>query len=178
MQDRAEVDIYLEPPLRESEETGAHDFIGKVARVLEKAQFRVTYRDIGGSVRAPDALSLSHMSPAPTTRGLIFRRCYHYPFWQIEARPERWSWDVALGEFDPALIDPFKAQRFLPFLAEAPVWQCTRANAQRQANLCSPAGPLVAAAILPILQPHRDAGAYTCPVHLPHCGRAASKRDL
>ena len=115
MQDRAEVDIYLEPPLRESAEIGAHNFIGKVARVLEKAQFRVTYRDIGGSVSAPDALTLSHMTPAPTTRGLIFRRCYDYPFWQIEARPERWLWDVALGEFDPALIDPIEAQRFYRF---------------------------------------------------------------
>jgi hypothetical protein len=115
MQDHAQVDIYLEPPLRQSAEAGTHNFIGKLARVLENAQFRVTYRDIGAPARAADALSLSHMAPAPTSRGLVFRRCYYYPFWQIEARPERWLWDVAVAEFDPSGVDPKQAQRFYSF---------------------------------------------------------------
>ncbi|WOI15899.1 hypothetical protein [Sulfitobacter sp. LC.270.F.C4] len=46
---------------------------------------------------------------------MVFRRCYHYPFWQIEARPERWLWDVAQAKFDPALVNPDEAKRFYRF---------------------------------------------------------------
>ncbi len=115
MQDRAHVDIYLEPPLRESAEAGAHNFIGKVAHVLENAQLRVTYRNIDDPLGDPNGLSLTHMAPAPTAHGLVFRRCYYYPFWQIEARQERWLYDVAQSKFDPANIDPEAASRFYKF---------------------------------------------------------------
>jgi len=125
MQDRARVDIYLEPALRESAEAGAHNFIRRVTHVLENARFRVAFRDSGGPVRDPDGYALSHMTPAPTARGLVFRRCYHYPFWQIEARPERWLWDVAQAQFNPAQVQAKAAGQFYRFwqnrlFAEAP----------------------------------------------------------
>ncbi|MEX3316159.1 hypothetical protein [Sulfitobacter sp. PS-8MA] len=115
MQVHAPVDIYLEAPLRESAEAGAHNFIAKMTQALENARFRVAYRDIDGPVQDRGALSLSHMAPAPTARGLLFRRCYHYPFWQIEARPERWLWDVAQAQFDPAQVQAKAAAQFYRF---------------------------------------------------------------
>lgn len=101
MADQKTLCIRLEEPLRRSAEAGEHNFINLVAQVTEKARFRVEFCDISESPRQANAYSLTHMMPPPDDRGLVFRRVYQYPFWQIENTAERWDWDVARAAFDP-----------------------------------------------------------------------------
>ncbi|WP_299562948.1 hypothetical protein [uncultured Sulfitobacter sp.] len=108
-----DVTFYMEPDLRESAAAGKHNFIGKVASVLQNAGIRVTYRDFGAPHRG--GYSLSHMKEPPDPQGLVFRRVYHYPFWQIERSAARWQWDVACANFDGEDIDRAEADRFYTF---------------------------------------------------------------
>lgn len=48
---------------------------------------------------------------APPAGGLVFRRAYLQPFWNIERVAERWDWPVAQASFDPATVNPAKAAR-------------------------------------------------------------------
>lgn len=107
--------FHLEHDLRQSAASGNHPFIAKMALVLESAQFRVEYREHGDTNRNDDTYVLSHMKLPPTKRGLVFRRVYEYPFWQIEASAERWLWDVAKAKFDPTRISGSKAAQFYTF---------------------------------------------------------------
>lgn len=109
------VHFLLEPDLRKAAQAGAHPFIAKMALVLESASFRVAYRDHGDTDRSPETYTLGHMKVPPSQRGLIFRRVYEYPFWQIEGSAERWEWDVAKARFDPALVSKQDAAPFYAF---------------------------------------------------------------
>lgn len=106
--------IYLEEPLRKSAEAGEHNFINLVFQVAEKSRFRVEFRDLSDQTRDPNAHTLTHMAAPVGDRGLVFRRVYQYPFWQIEASAERWEWDVAHATFDPDAAAP-DAVRFYRF---------------------------------------------------------------
>lgn len=108
------VRMYLEPPLRKSAEAGEHNFINLILEVLKNAQFRVEFCDTSDIGVHTDRYSLSHMKEPPNTRGLVLRRAYYYPFWQIEQTNERWHWDVAKATFDPSLITT-DAARFYRF---------------------------------------------------------------
>lgn len=110
MTDEHPLRIYLEEPLRKSAEAGEHNFINIIVEVLENARFRVEFCDISEVETHADGYSLSHMREPPNPRGLVFRRAYHYPFWQIEQTNERWNWDVAKASFDPDLTAPDAAQ--------------------------------------------------------------------
>lgn len=112
MADQKILRICLEDPLRRSAEAGEHNFINLVTQVAEKARFRVEFSDIPG--QASHTYSLTHMAPPPNDLGLVFRRVYQYPFWQIEATAERWDWDVARASFDPDAVAP-DAARFYRF---------------------------------------------------------------
>jgi hypothetical protein len=108
--------FYLEPDLCRSAQAGEHPFIGKMAKVFEKSQYRVDFC-LHGNV-PPDsdgAYSLSHMKEPPNARGLTFRRVYEYPFWQIEQTAERWRWDVAQTQFDVARVEGTEAKRFFTY---------------------------------------------------------------
>ena len=109
-----ELCIYLEPDLRKSAEAGAHNFINLVQETAEKSLFRVTFHDHPAAQGDNDTYTLSHMAAPPVDRGLVFRRAYHYPFWQIEATTQRWNWDVAKANFDPAIARP-DARRFYSY---------------------------------------------------------------
>jgi hypothetical protein len=106
------VHILLEPGLLESALAGNHPFIAKMALVLESAGFRVEYRLHGDQNRTDQTYVLSHMKPPPGSRGLIFRRVYEYPFWQIDSSASRWEWDVAKASYDPAAVSGAEAARF------------------------------------------------------------------
>ena len=114
MNDDQTVCIYLEEPLLKSAEAGEHNFINLVVDVLKNARFRVDFCDIEGMGTQAGVYSLSHMVEPPDAHGLVFRRVYHYPFWQIEQTNERWHWDVAKAPFDPNLTAP-DAARFYRF---------------------------------------------------------------
>lgn len=114
MTDRYPVRIYLEPPLCKSAQSGDHNFINLMAEVLKNARFWVEFCNISEIGSHPGGYSISHMKEPPDQHGLIFRRVYHYPFWQIEKTNKRWNWEVAKAQFDPGLHAP-DAARFYEF---------------------------------------------------------------
>ncbi len=101
--------LHLEQPLRKSAEAGTHNFISKMVKVLENARFRVEF---SSGMNSKTGYSLSHMSSPPGQVGLVFRRVYHYPFWQIDQSAARWDWDTAKATFNAASIDALTAQKF------------------------------------------------------------------
>lgn len=105
------VHLYLEEPLRQSAEAGTHNFIGLMAKVLEKSGLEPVYAPPPTGPVPTNGYSLTHMAEPPNAQGLVFRRVYHYPFWQIDAVAERWRWDVAQASFDPSRPAP-NAPRF------------------------------------------------------------------
>ena len=106
--------FYLEPGLCERARGGLHPFIGKLQNVMENARFRVEFHPFPVSTFAPDVHALCHMVKPDSDKALIFRRVYHYPFWQIEQTSERWQWDIAKAEFDPGAVSG-DAPRFYRF---------------------------------------------------------------
>ncbi|MGC1494930.1 MAG: hypothetical protein WA790_03910 [Sulfitobacter sp.] len=102
--------IYLEQPLLKSAEAGEHNFINLMMEVACKSQFRVCFHDISERGQHLGDHSLTHMKEPPDGRGLVFRRAYQYPFWQIEQTNERWHWDVAKGKFDESIARPDAAR--------------------------------------------------------------------
>lgn len=113
MSSATEVQIFMEPNLRQSAETGQHNFINKIVETLQESNFRVEFCDTGTPVNAQ--FSLIHMKSPVSKKGLLFRRVYHYPFWQIEQVAARWEWDVAKAAFDPAGVAHKDADRFAGF---------------------------------------------------------------
>ena len=106
------VTFYMEPELCRSAQAGKHNFIGKVAGVLERAGLDVRFAPFG---RVDKGWSMSHIKSPPDAQGLCFRRVYHYPFWQIENSAERWAWDVAQAAFEPDPAEAKEAARFYSF---------------------------------------------------------------
>lgn len=106
------VRFLLEEPLRQSAVDGRHNFIAKVANVLENASISVEYLP---EYTRSEGYSLRHMSAPNNKNGLVFRRVYHYPFWQIEQTAERWNWDTATADFDPREVDARDAKKFYHF---------------------------------------------------------------
>lgn len=100
----------MEQGLRDSAQSGQHNFINKLVEVLQANQFEP---DFSGTTSSPH--SLTHMKPPLSSHGLTFRRVYHYPFWQIDASDKRWEWDVAQTRFNPNLVDPKESTRFYNF---------------------------------------------------------------
>lgn len=116
MDQQKTVQFFMEKGLCESAQSGQHNFINKVAGILENSQFRVDFCDIRDQKPFdPTARSLTHMKAPASPNGLTFRRVYHYPFWQIDSSDKRWDWDVAKSVFDPTLIDVKEANHFHNF---------------------------------------------------------------
>jgi hypothetical protein len=113
------VRFYLENGLLQSAASGQHNFISKLARVLQNAQYRVEFCGNG----AKDKLQLAtgagyamlHMQEPPHGRALTFRRVYHYPFWAIERTAQRWNWRVAQSDFPKDDVPAGEADRFFEF---------------------------------------------------------------
>lgn len=109
MSDLKNVTFYMEPELCKSAQAGQHNFIGKIASVIENAGMDVRFTPFGArGAPAGKGRSMSHIKSPPDANGLCFRRVYHYPFWQIEQSAERWAWDVAQAPFAP---DPSEAKQ-------------------------------------------------------------------
>lgn len=107
--------FFLESGLRERAAARQHPFMEKMANILENSQFRVEFREHGDFADARGAYSLSHMKEPPNSRGLVFRRAYEYPFWQIDCTGRRWDWDVARNVFDPNTVPMKDAEQFYRF---------------------------------------------------------------
>lgn len=116
MKQHQTVQFFMETGLCESARLGQHNFINKVAGILEKSHFNVEFRDIMNRTTTDQyGYSLTHMKAPLSENGLTFRRVYHYPFWQIERTDKRWDWDVATATFDPTLVEEKEANRFYDF---------------------------------------------------------------
>ncbi len=113
------VTFYLDESLRCSAEAGTHNFIGRLARVLQEAGLSVSYRPNSSAARLASALrpgyAMFHMDEPTHARALTIRRVYHYPFWQIESTTVRWDWHVARSPFPQDDIDWSEARRFQTF---------------------------------------------------------------
>ncbi len=105
------VQFYLEEPLRKSALAGEHNFINLVSEVLNSNGLEPVFELPSKRRFNAQCLSLTHMAQPPDGKGLVFRRVYHYPFWQIDAVAQRWHWDVAQAGFDPSAA-PADAKRF------------------------------------------------------------------
>lgn len=114
MTDDLPLRFYLHDALRRRAEAGGHNFINLISEIAENARFRVEFHTTPLPLRVPDVHSLYHMEPPANARGLVFRKVYHYPFWQIDQTSERWHWDVAKAQFDPTTVSN-DAERFYRF---------------------------------------------------------------
>ncbi len=114
MASRIPLKIYLEEPFRTSAAAGQHNFINKILAVVQPAGFDVSFAASPKTEMPAEGYSLSHMTNPPNDRGLVFRRVYHYPFWQIDALAQRWHWDTARATFRPeeAASDARRFYRF------------------------------------------------------------------
>jgi hypothetical protein len=101
MTDLSPVTFYLEDGLRQSAQDGQHNFINLMCDVLIENGMNVAFAPVQDRNRGALGHSLTHMAQPPNDAGLVFRRVYHYPFWQIDAVAQQWQWDVARARFDP-----------------------------------------------------------------------------
>lgn len=93
------VTFLTEAGLRDSAAAGQHNFLGMVQRALESGGYRVAFSTFDAPP-APGERTLSHIRHPRDAQGLVFRRAYHYPFWQIEVSAHRAAWDVSFANFD------------------------------------------------------------------------------
>lgn len=110
-----QVEIFLGQSLLHSAEEGQHNFLNLVSNVLSEGGMQPVYRHIDDAYDCNTRHSLIHMKAPVSESGLVFRRTYHYPFWQIERTEKRGDWDVAHAAFDPASIDGAQANKFARF---------------------------------------------------------------
>lgn len=111
--------FYLDDGLRQSAEAGTHNFIARITRVAEAAQYRVEFRHNSAAERLKSVqrrgYALFHMDDPFHARAMTLRRAYHYPFWAMERSAKRWQWRVAQTEFDAASVDAAQARKFYRF---------------------------------------------------------------
>lgn len=97
----------------------SHPFLNRVADVLIARGWQVTAGSDGLADRLRAAVQpgyhLFYEHPPAGPRCLTARRVYWDPFWRIEASHERWHWPVAHAPFDPAQVDPKRADGFARF---------------------------------------------------------------
>lgn len=111
--------FYLDDNLRQSATDGRHNFINKIAEVVETAGYRVEYCRNTPEERLKSAhrrgYSMFHMDDPFHPRALTIRRVYSYPFWTIERSARRWEWRVAVSRFEPDSDRADQADRFFRF---------------------------------------------------------------
>ncbi|MFW2543142.1 hypothetical protein ACN2XU_10905 [Primorskyibacter sp. 2E107] len=109
--------LYLYPDLRRRVEAGRRGFLTTLVTLLRSEGWEVYLRgdtpEELREARGRSGYSLVRMIAPPNANGLTFRRTYFPPFWHIERVAERWNWPVAKARFNPATIQPHKAQRFV-----------------------------------------------------------------
>ena len=110
------VTFYLHASLRQQAESGNHNFIKIVSKVLQDSGLTVAFDDDDMMARlralSRPGRSLVLMGDPIDDRGLTFRKTYIYPFWHIEKQAKRWEWPVAQETFDPSLQSSTKSTGF------------------------------------------------------------------
>ena len=111
--------FYLHEQLRRRALAGDHNFIRKIAKIAENAQFRVEYLSDTPKERQKasslEGYFMFHMDDPIYDRSLTFRRVYHFPFWAIESHAKRWEWRVAQTGFPADEVQRAEADTFYQF---------------------------------------------------------------
>lgn len=106
--------IYLEPHLLRTARAGEFGFGNRLVQAFERQGFRVDYVRDTDAERLKSATrrgySLFVMKDPFHPNALSVRKAYYFPFWRIEASAERWEFEVAKKNFNPAEIDTDLAQ--------------------------------------------------------------------
>ena len=105
--------IHLDDAMLIRAESGHFNFIDRIRAAVEGKGWQVQILPETTEAPAPGHFALHHMSGPPHRRAKIFRRCYYYPYWNIESVPQRWRWPVAQAKFRPDQIDGPEARRFI-----------------------------------------------------------------
>jgi hypothetical protein len=106
--------IYLHSPFRENAVAGRVNIFNRMQAALPDWRLVFVPDSEAERLYAPDRdHNLFHMVEPTGPNVLCLRRAYHYPFWRIEATNERWNFDVARSEFDPAKVPAEEAGVFL-----------------------------------------------------------------
>ncbi len=104
--------FYLHEALCQRARSGKHNFISKIADVLQSADFEVSYDIPENAMPRREEYSLFFMREPFARNSVTLRKAYYHPFWHIERTNERWHWDVAKTHFDLAKIDEETARKF------------------------------------------------------------------
>lgn len=98
---------------------GGFPFLTRLTEVMQARGWTVTPH---GDALAERLLAagrpgchLFYEHPPVGANSLTMRRVYWEPFWRIEPSAERWDWPVAKETFDPASVDPVRADQFVGF---------------------------------------------------------------
>ena len=105
--------IHLDDAMRTRAESGHFNFIDRIRAAVEGRGWRVEILPETTAPPPPGHFALHHMTGPLHRRAKIFRRCYYYPYWHIEAVAQRWRWPVAQAKFRPDQIDGPEARRFI-----------------------------------------------------------------
>ena len=105
--------IHLDDAMRIRAESSHFNFIGRIRAAVEGKGWQVQILPETTEAPAPGHFALHHMTGPLHRRSKIFRRCYYYPYWNIESVPQRWRWPVAQAKFRPDQIDGPEARRFI-----------------------------------------------------------------
>ena len=105
--------IHLDDAMLARAKSGHFNFIDRIRTAVEGRGWQVEFLPETDQPPAPGCFALHHMAGPLHRRAKIFRRCYYYPFWHIEAVPQRWRWPVAQAKFRPDQIDAAEARRFI-----------------------------------------------------------------
>lgn len=116
MTDPKVVRFYLHNPLKKRAESGNHNFINTLGKVLTEAGFRVAFHNdsIAEQVKGTHrpGYSIVLMNEPLNDRGLTMRLNYFYPFWHLETRAKRWEWPVAQSVFDATQMPAGRSRIF------------------------------------------------------------------
>lgn len=104
--------FFLPWAVRQRAVAGEHNFINKLAGVLDNRGFDVRYEDPDVADPRQSGYSIFYMKDPFVRNSITVRRAYYYPFWHIERTNERWHWEVAETPFDADSVDPKVARQF------------------------------------------------------------------
>lgn len=108
--------IYLTSPILQTARAGKLRFLNRLCDLLHQRgwQTQILPSTPDARRKAPDlpGYALYHMEKPTHAAALTFRLAYHYPFWRLERRAERWRWPVAMADVKPG-PDPAAAADFV-----------------------------------------------------------------
>ncbi|MFV0293594.1 MAG: hypothetical protein ACK5II_10460 [Paracoccus sp. (in: a-proteobacteria)] len=110
--------IHLDPGMLKRAQSGHFNFINLIRTAAESRGWQTSLAPETNEPPPRYTYALHHMSGPGHRRVKVFRRTYYYPFWHIEAKPQRWRWNVAQAAFKPNQINKDDARKFIHHLRQ------------------------------------------------------------